>query len=110
VLHPGFRNGKKHKESRRRRENYRQCRACNETICKENVIEKERLAEKQKLVETIKRDLNKTAQSQQQREVVLNKTADNNRANDKRLQQGFARLKATVQREVFILAYFHRKY
>lgn len=72
----------------------------NSTICKENDLEKQQLAKMRNQLEVIKADMIKTAQAQEQREAALNKAAQTLKANDKRLQQGFARLKATVQREV----------
>lgn len=72
----------------------------NSTICKENDLEKQQLAKMRNQLEVIKADMIKTAQAQEQREAALNKAAETLKANDKRLQQGFARLKATVQREV----------
>ena len=72
----------------------------NETLCKANLEKEQQLIYREKAIEKHEAEIKSVAEYQLKRQEQLDRSAETLKANEKRLQQGFARLKATVQREV----------
>lgn len=72
----------------------------NETLCKTNLEKEQQLICREKALEKHEAEIKSLAAYQLKRQEQLDRAAETLKVNENRLQQGFVRLKATVQREV----------
>lgn len=72
----------------------------NETLCKANLEKEQQLIYREKALEKHEAEIKSLAAYQLKRQEQLDRAVETHKANEKRLQRGFARLKVTIEREV----------